>query len=139
MSNPLLLDTHIWLWYALGMQEKLSKSAVATIEESARQGALYTSVMSVWEISLLAAKGRIHLGQPTTDWIAQALKLRGLQLMALESDIAIESNQLPGEFHPDPVDRLLVATARCRGFKLLTRDKQILKYAGQGYVSVVDV
>lgn len=137
MSNPLLLDTHIWLWFALGMQDKLSKDTVAAIDRSASQGQLQLSVMSVWEISLLAAKERIHLGQPTTDWVTKSLSLKGLQLAQLTPEIAIESNQLPGDFHPDPVDRMLVATARCMGFQLLTRDKAILNYAQQGYLAAV--
>ena len=94
--------------------------------------------MSVWEISLLVAKDRLHLGQSTTEWIARALELRGLSLALLEPDIAIESNQLPGEVHPDPVDRMLVATARCRGLSMLTRDLKILQYAKQGYLTAID-
>ncbi|RLA38963.1 MAG: type II toxin-antitoxin system VapC family toxin [Gammaproteobacteria bacterium] len=119
------------------MQNKLSTDTVAAIDHSASQGQLQLSVMSIWEISLLAAKESIHLGQPTTDWVAKALSLKGLQLTQLTPEIAIESNQLPGNFHPDPVDRMLVATARCMGFTLLTRDKAILKYAGQGYLAAI--
>ena len=138
MSSAVLLDTHIWLWFALGVRQKLNQDAVASIENAANEGQLHISVMSVWEISLLVAKDRLHLGQSTTEWIARALELRGLSLALLEPDIAIESNQLPGEFHPDPVDRMLVATARCRGLSMLTRDLKILQYAKQGYLTAID-
>lgn len=138
MSRAVLADTHIWLWFALGIKKKLSGDAIAMIEKASNNGRLYVSVMSIWEVSLLAAKGRIHLGQSTTDWIAGALRLPGLQLSPLEVDVAVESNQLPGEFHPDPVDRMLVATARCRSFTILTQDQKILQYAKQGYVTAID-
>ena len=138
MSRALLMDTHIWLWFALGVQQKLNDKAVAIIETAASEGRLYVSVISVWEISLLVAKGRIHLGQPTSAWITRALAMRGLKLVSLEPEFAIESNQLPGEFHQDPVDRILVASARCRDLTLLTRDQKILRYAEQGYVVATD-
>ncbi|MCL5998891.1 MAG: type II toxin-antitoxin system VapC family toxin [Chloroflexi bacterium] len=44
-------------------------------------------------------------------------------------EIAIESTRLPGEFHRDPADQMIVATARVYGCPLVTSDDKILNYA----------
>ena len=48
--------------------------------------------------------------------------------MVMDDAVAIEAYALPGRFHADPADRLLVATARVHGLTLVTADKRILKY-----------
>jgi PIN domain nuclease of toxin-antitoxin system len=62
---------------------------------------------------------------------------RRFQFDRLEPAIAIESCKLPGTFHADPADRMLVATARIKKLTLVTRDARILKYSRQGYASDV--
>jgi PIN domain nuclease of toxin-antitoxin system len=60
-----------------------------------------------------------------------------LALATLTPEIAVESNGLPGQFHSDPVDRIITATARIEGMTVVTRDRQILAYAAQGHVSAL--
>ncbi|EQD53265.1 PilT domain-containing protein, partial [mine drainage metagenome] len=61
-----------------------------------------------------------------------------LRLIALDNPaVAVESNELPGDFHADPADRLLVATARTGGYTLVTRDLKILNYGKTGHVNVL--
>jgi PIN domain nuclease of toxin-antitoxin system len=57
-----------------------------------------------------------------------ALQYPGIQLLALTPEIAVESTRLPGEFHRDPADQIIVATARIYDCPLLTVDDRILKY-----------
>ena len=52
----------------------------------------------------------------------------GIQLLDLTPRIAVESTQLPGDFHRDPADQILVATARVQNIPLVTADKLILRY-----------
>lgn len=52
-------------------------------------------------------------------------------------EIAINASCLPGNLHPDPADRLLIATAWHLGTPLVTRDPKIIAYAGQGFVEVL--
>ncbi len=134
--NGLLLDTHVWLWYAEGVPDRLSPDTLAAIEQARRQRRLHISAISVWEIGLLVAKGRIGLSAPLRDWMSRALALPGLRLRPLDADTALESTQLPGELHGDPADRFLIATARLGGFDLITADQQILTYADAGHVRV---
>lgn len=135
--KPLLLDTHIWLWFALSNEKRLSQYAREQIERAAKEGVLWLSVISTWEVSLLEAKGRIHLGMAIDEWMKLALELPGLQQAQLELPIILDSHRLPGEFHADPADRILVATARHLNATLITADGSILRYAKSGYLKVI--
>ena len=44
-------------------------------------------------------------------------------------DIAIDAGMIPASALSDPIDRVLVASARTYGVPLVTRDRQILDYA----------
>lgn len=71
---------------------------------------------------------RLVLPCPTLEWLNQALSYPGVRLLELSPEIAADSTQLPGEFHKDPADQIIVATARIHGFPLLTADRKILAY-----------
>ena len=86
------------------------------------------SVISCWEVAKLVEVGRLELSVPVTQWIERALALPGIQLLPLTPEIAIASSQLPGEFHRDPADQLIVATARIHDIPILTVDRRILAY-----------
>ena len=72
-------------------------------------------------------------------WALQALETPGLFLENISPLIAVESSNLPGDFHGDPADRLIVATARSLNAHLITRDAKILYYAKQGDVLCIEV
>ena len=133
----LLLDTHIWIWYAEGITGKLKPKTAARIEQSLRDYRLHVSAVSVWEIGLLIAKDRIVLSAPVRDWIQAATALPGLRLLPLGADAALESTMLPGDPHGDPADRLLIAETRVAGLTLVTADSKILDYGKAGHVRVL--
>ncbi|GMU45297.1 MAG: hypothetical protein AMXMBFR26_00790 [Porticoccaceae bacterium] len=135
--SDLLLDTHIWLWYAEGVPDTLSADVVTQINQARKSRRLYVSVISVWEIGLLLAKNRIVLSVPLQDWIEQGTALPGLRLRALTTEVAIESTLLPGELHADPADRFLIAEARVAGLTLVTADRKIIDYGRAGHVRVL--
>ncbi|MSO68720.1 MAG: type II toxin-antitoxin system VapC family toxin [Alphaproteobacteria bacterium] len=132
----LILDTHIWLWLAFD-DRRLKAETRRVIDKAAGQGVLHVSAISVWEIALLAARRRIELDLPVRDWVEQSLARSGLGLADLTPDIMIEAYELPAPFHDDPADRMLVATARLRGARLLTHDRLLLAYGGLGHVEVL--
>jgi PIN domain nuclease of toxin-antitoxin system len=74
------------------------------------------SVISCWEVAKLVEYSRLILPYP------------GIQLLNLTPRIVIESTQLPGGFHRDPADQIIVATARIYDCELLTVDNKILTY-----------
>jgi PIN domain nuclease of toxin-antitoxin system len=131
---PLLLDTHYLLWHQFGIRERLTASTLEMISDAADRKILFLSVMSVWEIAMLESKARIQLYKPCIQWIEEALSTPGLSLVPLTPRIAVDSSHLPGEFHGDPADRVIVATARSLGARLLTSDKNIQAYGRKRYV-----
>ena len=133
-AEVLLLDTHAWLWLVQG-ERQFSTAVLARIEQAAEQARLRVSAMSVWEVAMLEAKGRIVLSLDCHTWVRRALAVPGLGLATLEPDILIDSSRLPGDFHGDPADRIIVATARRLGACLLTRDRKLLDYAARGFVA----
>ena len=131
----LLLDTHIWLWLACGVQGKISPATLRAIERAGQRHTLFVSIISVWEIALLESKRRIALPMPTQKWITRALDNPEIKLIGLnEPEIVLDSCNLPEEFHADPADRFLVATARARNATLVTADQRILDYSKLGHV-----
>jgi PIN domain nuclease of toxin-antitoxin system len=138
MPEPaVLLDTHCWVWIQFGQEEKFTRAERSTIERGARAGRLLVSVISVWEVGMLESKGRLELNMSCGEWIKQALATPGLGLTPLTTEIAIESSRLPGVFHGDPADRILVATARITGARLLTKDERLLEYGRERHVGVL--
>ena len=137
-ENPLLLDTHAWLWLVGGL-EPLKRSVLSTVERGARQGRIRVSAISVWEVAMLEAKGRIRLSKDCLSWVHDALASPGISLVPLTPEIAVESCRLPGTFHGDPADRILVATARLLGATLITRDTTILSYGRKHHVAAMAV
>jgi PIN domain nuclease of toxin-antitoxin system len=135
--TALLLDTHIWLWYAKGDADRLPPSSVKKLEQARREDGLRVSSISVWEVGVHHAKGRIQLPAPLRDWVRRALAPAGISLLPLDGDIAAESTLLPGEPHGDPADRFLIAAARTKGLVLATRDEAIIKYGDAGHVRVL--
>ena len=62
------------------------------------------------------------------EWLDQALAYPGMRLLELTPRIIVESTQLPGTFHRDPADQLIVAIARVYTCPLVTVDRKILEY-----------
>ncbi|NCT56415.1 MAG: type II toxin-antitoxin system VapC family toxin [Legionella sp.] len=131
-----LLDTHAWLWFVAG-DTTLSPSMRTLMNTAIQEGELYLSSISFWEVGMLVAKKRIVLNCPSLVWIKQASAK--LQLINLTAEIAVDSCELPDDFHGDPADRMIVASARVKNLVLLTRDNHILKYSKKHHVQAVKV
>ena len=134
---PLLLDTHYWIWMESGDIDRVPQRLRLAIQQASSAGALLLSVISVWELGLLEAKGRIELHSSCEDWVRDALATPGLALVPLTPEIAIDSTRLEESFHGDLADRIIMATARRMRARLLTRDQKMLEYARRTGVTVV--
>ena len=66
--SALLLETHVWLWYAEGSSGHLKAGGVRKLDAARRNGGLLISAISVWEIGMHAARGRIQLAVPLRDF-----------------------------------------------------------------------
>ena len=122
----IILDTHIWIWWVHG-SEKITNTQAEIIQVN-ETDIIGVSAITCWEIAKLVEQDRIDLHCPLKEWFTQALSYPGINLFELSPDIAIESTQLPGEFHKDPADQIIVATARLHNCKLVTSDSKILEY-----------
>jgi PIN domain nuclease of toxin-antitoxin system len=80
------------------------------------------------EIAKLLEYGRMELPCPIEEWFQKALSYPGVKLIDLTPEIAIESTRLPGSFHKDPADQLIVSTARVFDCPLVTSDHKIIEY-----------
>jgi PIN domain nuclease of toxin-antitoxin system len=137
-EGGLVLDTHIWLWVVEGAHARLAASAIAEIEDASRRGQVLVSAISIWEVAMLEAKGRISLSRPLQEWVRAALRAPGISLLEISPEIAIESTRLPGTTHGDPADRILIASARVVGGRLATCDGRLIGYAEQGHLAALD-
>lgn len=122
----LVLDTHAWIWWTQD-EARLSAAQREAIARAEASG-LGVSAISCWEVAKLVERGRLGLPLPLADWLDRALAYPGVQLIELSPAIIAGSVALPGTFHKDPADQLIVATARHLGVPLVTRDEKILAY-----------
>ena len=128
-----LLDTHVWIWLVNG-EKKMEKGPLVRRLRENPSVSLRVSVLSVWEVGMLEAKGRNELPLGCLEWVQRALEAPGLALVPLTTEVAIASSRLPGAFHGDPIDRILVATARDLGMALVTQDSRILAYSKEHHL-----
>ena len=134
-----LLDTHIW-WYIANDEFECDEALRKKINKAAQEEQLFVSAITLWEIAMLASKGRIIKLVPNClHWINEALKLTSVQVLELTSEVSVDSCYLPGNFHADPSDRIIVATARIHDLFLVTADKAILRYSKEDYVKTIAV
>lgn len=138
VGPPLLLDTHVWIWLMDGARHEVGRRALGAVEAAAARGRVMVSAISVWEVAMLGAKGRVRFSMEVGEWVRRSLEAPGLRLAGLSPEIAVESARLPGTAHGDPADRILIATARVSGATLVTRDAKILEYAESGHLAVLD-
>jgi len=122
----ILLDTHIWIWW-VSQHSRLTTKIQQGIQAHQTNG-LGISIISCWEVAKLVELGRLQLNQPVSQWLTQALAYPDVHLLDLTVQIVVESTQLPGTFHRDPADQIIVATARIYNLSLLTVDDKIVNY-----------
>lgn len=124
----IVLDTHVLLWWAAGQHERLTARALQAIEAESAGGQVLVSAISAWEIAMLVRAGRLALSMDVADWLAVVERIEPLRFVAVDNALAVNSVRLPGEFHKDPADRIVVATARRYAVPLVTADEKILAY-----------
>lgn len=122
----IVLDTHIWVWWVYN-DAQLSPRHREIIQKHEKDK-LGISIISCWEVAKLVAQKRLSIHCRIDEWLKTALNYPGILLLTLTPDIVVESTCLPGEFHRDPADQIIVGTARVYDCPLLTVDQKILKY-----------
>jgi PIN domain nuclease of toxin-antitoxin system len=133
-ERPILLDTHAVLWVARG---ELTSDAVGLLDAAFDAGVpVVVSPISAWEVGMLVARGRVALPLLPLAWFEETVS-EGLSWAPLTPQVLVDASFLPGRIHGDPADRILVATARAFGYRLMTRDKALLTYAEAGHIQAL--
>ncbi len=122
-----LLDTHVLLWLD-GGSSRLGPKARLALDRALAEDGLSVSAISFWEIGTLLRKGRVSLALDLDAWRSKLLRA-GLVEIAVIGDIGARAAAL-ADFHADPADRIIVATALREGAVLATADQRILDWAG---------
>ena len=123
----IVLDTHVWLWW-LSNPEKLSQAAAERIDHESKNGRIYISSISAWEIAMLVAKGRLELSIDVSDWLTVSESLPFITFVPVNNKIALQSVLLPGVLHSAPAGRIIIATAIAMNASVVTSDRKIIAY-----------
>ena len=137
----MLLDTHVWIWAADGGAKLGAKTRRRLARPSSREAAdrVAISTASVFEVVALHTAGRLRLSLPVERWVRESIERGGLQVLDIEREIAVDAGMIPASALADPIDRLLVATAREFDLSLVTADRKMLDYGKRtGLVRFVD-
>ncbi len=138
-DHAFLIDTHVLWWWENGIPGKISAAARKEIERVERDSKFRISVMSIWEVGLLDAKGRLTALPDALTWTLRALAVPGRALVPLTPEIAIASSHLPDAPVGDPMDRIIVATARVENMTLVTADRKLLEWGRRNHLKVLAV
>ncbi|MBL8485893.1 MAG: type II toxin-antitoxin system VapC family toxin [Rhodocyclaceae bacterium] len=124
----IVLDTHTLVWWASGIKAQVSVAAMEAIEAEMAGGDILVSSISAWELAMLVDRGRIDLSMDIERWLSVVGQIEAVRFVPMDNEIALKSVALPGEFHKDPADRIIVATARKFAAPLVTADERIRAY-----------
>jgi PIN domain nuclease of toxin-antitoxin system len=125
----LLLDTHVWLWSVEGDVRRIGRRTRQALLRAESRESIRISPVSLFEVTALHTLGRVRLSRPLEQWIDEAREAAGVRIAELSPSVAIDAGSIPRDALADPLDRLLVATARRLDATLLTSDARILHYA----------
>jgi PIN domain nuclease of toxin-antitoxin system len=122
----ILLDTHVVVWAAIE-HKRLSRAAESALRRARAGGGLAMASISLWEMALLFARGRIETYGTIEAWVGQVLETVGIVVKPITQDqeIAILAAQFPESYTPDPADRLIGVSARAEGIALIAQDERI--------------
>ena len=125
----MLLDTHVLVWTLEGDTRRIGRRTRAVLGRAEAEDAIRVSPVSLFELTALHTQGRIRLARPPGEWIDEALAGGRVRIAELTRRMAVEAGGIPRDALADPLDRLLVATARGLDATFLTSDQRILGYA----------
>jgi PIN domain nuclease of toxin-antitoxin system len=131
----LLLDTCALI--NIAADRSFSQAAREEVDKAVTRNAVHISPVSAWELGKLASRGRLSLSEDPLALIDSFLEMPGVSLCALTPEIFVKSSFLPMLLHKDPIDLILIATARTLNLTLVTNDRVILAYGAEGHVKTL--
>jgi len=125
----LLLDTHVCIWSGEGDERRLGPRTRRLLHRAQSEDAARISPLTIFEITALHTMGRLRLTRTPEQWTRDYLSLSGVRVVEFSAAIALDAGTIPRTALADPLDRLLVATARQNDATFVTCDEQIVDYA----------
>ncbi|MFP4430114.1 MAG: type II toxin-antitoxin system VapC family toxin [Spirochaetota bacterium] len=142
-ASPLLLDTRALILLLDGAEGRVGLFAQQAAEEAQAAGGLRLCDVSLFEMAQLEEQGDLVFSIPLLAWVEQALDIPGLSLERLTPEIAAEAARLPGAPSAAEgltmIDRIIAATCRVRGLRLLAGSRALASYGDAGYLSIVSL
>lgn len=136
MTDNLLLDTCAVIW--MSQDEPIAPKAIEAISSATKSGGLLrVSVMTAWELGMLVSKGRLPSTKHPLRWFKEFVQSTAVEVEGVDAQILVSASYLPTPIHNDPMDRILIATARERDLTIVTRDRAILGYGSMGHVKTL--
>jgi PIN domain nuclease of toxin-antitoxin system len=124
-AQVIVLDTHAWIWWV----DDYPRLKPAVRDRIDREADVRVSAISLLEIANAVSLRRLLLRPSAQHWLALAQAVEQIHVEPLTDKLCIDSTTLPGEFHRDPADRLIVALARSLNTESVTADGKILGYS----------
>lgn len=134
-ENALLLDTCALIYIASGAG--LSAEAEHALAQAAATDAIFVSPTTAWELGKLAARGRLQFTIEPLRLLEDFVSRPGMKLCELTPEILVSASFLPDLKHKDPMDQILISTARIFNIPLVTNDCAILAYGQLGHVKTL--
>jgi PIN domain nuclease of toxin-antitoxin system len=138
LSAGVLLDTHSLIWLRSG---KLAArpEVLEILEQASIDAEWFVSSISLSEIAHAVMRKRLTFDRPLLDWFHQALRYPGPRVLEITPEIAAATLQLPENFHGDPGDRILAATAIIENLALCTHDDALLRFGKLGIFTTLKI
>jgi PIN domain nuclease of toxin-antitoxin system len=138
MSRGILLDTHVWLWF-FAQSGQIPTSALERLALAANADELYIAAYSLFEAVYLVQKNRILIHSTIEVWLNRLLDEPSVKIIPLTPAVALATTLLPSDFHGDPGDRLIAASAVAQRLTLCTHDGAMLRFGRQGAYDYLEV
>jgi PIN domain nuclease of toxin-antitoxin system len=121
----IVLDTHAWIW----LRSDPDRVPPVSRELVGREEAALSAI-SCWELATLVRLGRVSLDRDPGAWVSQALDADPpVRAVPLGHDVALTAGMLDDPFPGDPADRIIFATTRSLGARLVTKDRRLREFA----------
>ena len=124
----IVLDTHAWLWLCLE-PGRLSTTAASAIRRALSGGGIAIASITLWEVAMMLARGRVIPQGTPEAWLHALVDRSGVVVNEITPTVAALATHLPPDFPGDPADRLIAATARAEGLRLVSRDARLRRSA----------
>lgn len=86
---------------------------------------------------MLSSRRRLPITKDALAWFEEFVSAGEITVKDATPSVLVAASFLPIPLHNDPMDRIIIATAREHDLTIITRDRDILAYGAAGYVKTL--